>query len=181
MQVTALRNLILEVLSHHSCHILFIRSRLQGPVHIQGRTSHKGTIIKRQRWLGALLEAATHYSMYVNFKNRHILIEIKILIISMGRGYWGEGEMKELSGMLKMFYILISLTWWGNISIITHKENSLRCTIQICTLQCVYITHQLKRIKGSSSHYLLPSVSEDIKGWSEFLRSESQLWVVSPG
>lgn len=33
-------------------------------------------------------------------------------------------------------------------------------------------THQLKRIKGSSSHYLLPSVSEDIKGWSEFLRGQ---------
>ena len=169
MQVTALRNIILEVLSHHSCHILFIRSRLRGPARIQGRTSHKGMIIKRQRWLGP----ATHYSMYVNFKNRHILIEIKILIISMGRGSWWEGEMKELSGMLKMFYILISLTWWGNISVITHKKKFTEMYYSnLCTLVHVYYT-SIKKIKGCISHYLLPSISEDIKRWSEFLRSES--------
>ena len=71
--------------------------------------------------------------------------------------------MKELSGMLKMFYILISLTWWGNISVITHKKKFTEMYYSnLCTLVHVYYT-SIKKIKGCSSHYLLPSVSEDIK------------------
>lgn len=55
--------------------------------------------------------------------------------------------MKELSGMLKMFYILISLTWWGNISVITHKKKFTEMYYSnLCTLEHVYYT-PIKKLK----------------------------------
>lgn len=53
-------NLIMKVMYHHFCHILFIRSKSLFPVHIQGEELYKDVNTREQRSLGVILDIANH-------------------------------------------------------------------------------------------------------------------------
>lgn len=60
MEVTILSNLILEVLSHHLCCILFVRTKSLGPTDTQEEGIIQGSEYQEHRSPGAILDGAYH-------------------------------------------------------------------------------------------------------------------------
>ena len=77
-------NLILEIMPHHFCSILFVRSQSLGPGNTQGEELHEGVSTRRQGLLRAFLEDA------------HIILHEVYLKVDrpsgIGPGWKGRGE-----------------------------------------------------------------------------------------